>query len=275
MAPKLAWGGFANGQIPRANLVDIGGGKLLQANAAESWGRFTAAFRARWGSRLYLASYQDAYRDLAEQQYMWDHRNDGPPHPSKVASPGNSIHGWGRSVDCSGYGQKGSARHNWMVANCANYGWSWAYGKSLNEPWHWDYVGPITTTAGDGHEPIPEPTPTPTPEPERHGKKVTLYLKASSLVNGAQGDGTVYALAGDSPGTDANWIRLAPARANEVAKQIGGSAVSLNDDQWLEFQNKYLQPLRIATPAPAAPAPAEAVEAPVYVITGTLTPEKK
>lgn len=167
--PNLAWGGFKNGQIPRGNLVDIGDGKLLQADAARNWTRFCAAFRVRWAANLYLDGYQDAYRDWDRQDQMYQrYLATGLPR-NGVAKPGNSIHGWARSVDCTGYGTGSTTqRHVWMQQNGPSYGWSWSYGRELKEPWHWDYIGPITTTAGDGGlTPIQE---------EDHG----MYLKQSS-----------------------------------------------------------------------------------------------
>lgn len=239
MAPNLAWGGFANGRIPRGNLVDIGAGKLLQADAAYNWGRFRNAFYSRWGQPLYLADYQDAYRDLALQQYMWDHRNSGPPHPSKVASPGNSIHGWARSVDCSGYGQAGSARHNWMVANSPSYGWSWDYGQSLNESWHWDYVGPITTTAGDGGV-----TPFP-PEPEEP-RKVNPVISVNFCYRSGHGQYIMY--------TSATRVSLTQELSSLVATnpglraQLVNTAIALGKTAGLPLTNEASIPVLDDTP---------------------------
>lgn len=150
---SLAWGGFRNGQIPVRNLVDIGGGKLLQADAAAAFSRWAAAFRARWNDRLYLMADQDAYRDLARQQYMINHPE---LYPHAHAAPGTSIHGWARSVDVTGYGASGSVRHLWMQETGPKFGWVWTYGRELGESWHWDYTGPITTTAGGGVSPFEE-----------------------------------------------------------------------------------------------------------------------
>lgn len=143
-APNLAWGGHKNGQIPRTSLVDLGGGKLAQPDAARAFQRLAAAFRTRWGTRLYIGADQDVYRDLARQQYMLDHPE---LYPHAKAAAGTSIHGWARSFDVSGYGK---TSHVWLVENAPQYGISWAYGRELGESWHWDYVGPITTTAGGG-----------------------------------------------------------------------------------------------------------------------------
>lgn len=143
--PNLAWGGFRNGEIPRGNLVDFGGGKLLQADAARTLHALADEFAAAFpGYRLYVGANQDTYRDLAYQTLM----SGTGKHLYK---PGSSIHGWARSADLSGYGSSSAtARHLWLQRNAGRHGWSWAYGRELGEPWHWDYVGPITTTAGGG-----------------------------------------------------------------------------------------------------------------------------
>lgn len=142
---NLAWGGFRNGQIPRKHLVDIGGGKLLQRDAAENFRDLKAAFSATFpGHSLYVAANQDTYRDLDYQKRMSGTGN----HKYK---PGGSIHGWARSADVSGYGGTAkNARHIWLQKNVNRFGWSWAYGKELGEPWHFDYIGPVTTERGDG-----------------------------------------------------------------------------------------------------------------------------
>jgi hypothetical protein len=160
MEPNLRWGNFSNGQVPRANLVEYQPGKFLQADAARNLRALAAEFRARWGDELYADWYQDLYRSLSRQREMWNNRGSGFPWPDSVAYPGNSIHGWARSADLTGYGARGSARHNWLIDNAPRFGWTWDYGRELNEGWHFDYVGPITTTAGDGLEPFP-------PKPER------------------------------------------------------------------------------------------------------------
>lgn len=183
---NLAWGGFSNGRIPRANMVDIGDGKLLQADAAYNFNRWNVAFRQRWGENLYLASYQDAYRDINKQNWMYTH-----PVPGViVAYPGTSNHGWARAVDVSGYGALNSARHIWMQQNGPSYGWSWATGKASNESWHWEYVGPITTTAGDGGvTPFP-----PEPEPETENEEMS-YLFWNIINPGGTGlNGTFWML---------------------------------------------------------------------------------
>lgn len=167
--PKLAWGGYKNGRIPTSVLVDIGGGKLLQRDAARQLAAFAAAFAEAFrGGRLYVGPDQDTYRDYAYQERTSGKGN----HHYK---PGGSIHGYARSADLSGYGSVGSAKHNWLVEHAPDFGWSWAYGKELGEGWHFDYIGPITTTAGGGD------VSGSTPQPKEYDMTNIVQIDVDSL----------------------------------------------------------------------------------------------
>lgn len=229
-APNLAWGGFANGQIPLGNLTQVQPNKYLQKDAARTWKQFASAFKARWGEPLYLADYQDAYRDIPRQQAMYQRYLATGIPKNGVASPGYSIHGWARSVDCSGYGASGSARHNWMRENGPRYYWSWDYGRSLNESWHWDYVGPITTTSGGDVEPI-EPEEPEEPEPQERDKMSILLKKTSTQTR------YVY---------DAWNLKSIPASKNNTFELLLGTPIDVVDgqlasiDEWVTQQRTAL-----------------------------------
>lgn len=146
-APNLAWGGYRNGEIPPTALVDIGGGKLLEPNAAHELAALAAEFAAAFpGRRLYVAPGQDTYRDLAYQKAKAGTGNHN-------YTPGHSIHGWARSADVSGYGASGDSttpQHRWLQENAHRFGWSWAYGRELGEAWHFDHIGPVGGGASGG-----------------------------------------------------------------------------------------------------------------------------
>jgi len=144
---SLAWGGHRNGYIPASALTDIGGGKLLQADAARNWLAFVAACKAATGTTIYLNAAQDAYRSYARQVY---YKLRQPFTGVPAATPGTSNHGWARAVDCSGYGSTGSTAHRWMQANAARFGFSWNVGRAVNEPWHWEYLGAIGYVQNQG-----------------------------------------------------------------------------------------------------------------------------
>lgn len=81
-----------------------------------------------------------------------------------------------------------------------------------------------------------------TSEPERkNGSNMTsLYYKTVGGVN-------TFALAGDSPGTPANWLETTTlALANQWAAQVGGPAALLIAAQFDAYKADYLAPLSIS-----------------------------
>ncbi|CCH86500.1 Membrane metalloendopeptidase [Modestobacter italicus] len=130
-----AWGGLANGQIPRDQLCPVGKGQRLRCDAAAAYTAMSAAYAATFGSPLCIT---DSYRSL-DAQVDAHHRK-----PAITAVPGTSNHGWGLAVDlCGGVNVFGTTQTAWMQANAAHYGWvhpDWAQADGRNpEPWHWEY----------------------------------------------------------------------------------------------------------------------------------------
>lgn len=137
---KYAWGGFENGRIPTANLKTIGQGKhRLEATAADAW----VAMRADAAKAGVTLKLTDSYRTYDEQVAVRQTKG----HKVATATPGSSIHGWGKAVDADVDDAKTLA---WLQANAHRYGWinpHWAQqGGKGYEPWHWEFVG----------EPLPE-----------------------------------------------------------------------------------------------------------------------
>lgn len=90
----------------------------------------------------------------------------------------------------------------------------------------------FTSTAGGDVTPI-------TPITNR-SNTVTLYHKQDSTP-------TLYALAGDSPGTPANWLETtAQGLANAWSAQIGGPSAAVNDQTWEAYKAAYRAPLTVA-----------------------------
>ena len=216
---SLAWGGLSNGNIPANRMVQIGvsvyglGTQYAQHDAARTFAQLNNALHAARGRRLTIG---EGYRNYARQVKL---RNDFTAGRGPVAAiPGTSNHGWGRAIDIAGYN---SGDLLWLEANAARYGWSWKTGQASGEAWHYEYVGPIasrqTRTA--------------------KGKAVTLYHTRHS-------DGKfIWALAGDSPGTPANWRETrSQTLANEIAGQTGPSA-ELSPETWANWKADYLEPL--------------------------------
>jgi hypothetical protein len=129
------WGGFENGRIPAEALKAIGqGSHRLETSAADAWIAMREA-AARDGVKLSLT---DSYRDFDSQVRL--RREKG--HQVATATPGRSVHGWGRAVDANVNDPRTLA---WLRANAGRFGWvnpAWAQkgGKSF-EPWHWEFQG--------------------------------------------------------------------------------------------------------------------------------------
>lgn len=227
----LAWGGHKNGQIPAAKMKSAGtqaNGRAayLEAGAAAAFGAFAAAFRRRFGKALNIT---EAYRDLAEQRRVYALWQAGKGNLAAV--PGTSNHGWARALDLgSRIHILGSAEQQWAAANGPAYGWQpTGLGFSQIEPWHFDF-NPGGWSGGS----------TPTPSRKRHSMSTLYRLEGQSL----------WALAGDSPGTPANWRETKlQSFANELAAQHG-TAATLSRGTWDAWKADYLAPLGVA----AAPA---------------------
>ena len=152
--------GHANGELPDDVLVDVGGGQLLERNAAASW-RDMAQAASRDGVLLTI---DNAYRSLARQEeffraryvtydtgsgesHMWNgQRWWRLPNAITAAVPGQSNHGYGLAVDLL----KTDAQVAWMTEHAAEWGWS---AELQSEPWHWHRF------AGDyiSSQPVEEP----------------------------------------------------------------------------------------------------------------------
>lgn len=132
---SYAWGGYENGRIPAKALKTIGqGSHKLETSAADQWIAMREAAKAD-GVTLSLT---DSYRSYDAQVAV---RRDKGGQVA-TATPGTSVHGWGRAVDAN---VKDAKTFAWLQANAGRYGWinpAWAQrsGKS-HEPWHWEFIG--------------------------------------------------------------------------------------------------------------------------------------
>lgn len=143
------WSGYPNGQIP-LQLMDpfMGTGKYLQPDACNM---LTHLFidAAEHGYMFFVAGGEDLYRDLSRQAYWkayWTHLGK----PGNAAPVGHSNHGWGLAADVQGWDQPGAWA--WLLNNAHVYGYQLLTVPT--EKWHWLYVGPTTTPAGDHPQPI-------------------------------------------------------------------------------------------------------------------------
>ncbi|WP_029088860.1 M15 family metallopeptidase [Brevibacterium album] len=138
------WGqDVGNGELPEDWLCDVGiGGHKLRADAAVSFAKMNAAFKADTGKDMAIT---DSYRSLEGQISVAGRK------PGLAARPGTSLHGWGIALDFGGGAQNASGeQYDWLVANAADYGWEnpdWAKASKY-EPWHWEYVPARETIRG-------------------------------------------------------------------------------------------------------------------------------
>jgi LAS superfamily LD-carboxypeptidase LdcB len=130
-----------NGQLSGSELKSIGNGHFLAPDAADAFLRMKAAALASKDKVNIKLS--DSYRPLSVQHsiFDWDHYHKTGKRRKKgtsgvaAAYPGTSNHGLGRAIDVAN-----AAAQDWIRANGEAYGWSWAEGRSVNEPWHFTYV---------------------------------------------------------------------------------------------------------------------------------------
>lgn len=159
---------YRNGEIPQSVLKQFGvTGKYGHPTFVD---HLTAAFAAvlkETGYRLYVASGQDLYRDLAGQRF-WKAYWTALGLPWNAAAIGTSNHGWARSADISGLPPQGSPARASVDRILARFGLSF----DTHEAWHLtDKTIPInsnnTVTLGAPAPIVPAaPKPTPIPNPE-------------------------------------------------------------------------------------------------------------
>lgn len=107
----------------------------LQVPAANSFNQLSSAFSKQFGHGI---SVNDGGRTYAQQQILYNAYLNGTGN--LAAKPGTSVHESGLAMDWGGIGGVGSATHNWLRQNAANYGWYWTGGNfSQIESWHWEY----------------------------------------------------------------------------------------------------------------------------------------
>lgn len=249
-------------------LVRTSSGAWLNEDAAASYELMNAAFRARFGRNLYITSGARTYQQQVEifttnnttKPTRW---SDGryitrwwngqiwylKPGYATAAVPGTSNHEYppGRAADFgSGVQTRGTAEHNWMIANAWQWGWVWT-GKDFVtiEAWHWEKLRP--TLAGGGAKPF-EPgtstTPEPPAPPTRKADDVPTFIKTQQHGHYSVAPGVAIGIA------DGLWIDSVV----HVAAQTTGGPLPLvlnvtSDDlaEWLFYLS--------GCPSNAIPAP--------------------
>lgn len=110
---------------------------------------------------------------------------------------------------------------------------------------------PLSGIAIDGYRPpvvIPDPDPEPpTPVKKKRNKKMIVYGTVSTTPGSA---GNLWALAGTSPGTMANWIETQDnvRRLAFIDATGQDDAVGVTETEFLELRTSYLSPVEITNP---------------------------
>jgi hypothetical protein len=127
----------SNGRLPASALQQLSWapGHRLIPPAANALEQLNKAYKARFGVNIKVT---DSYRTYASQVRLKLTKG------SFAATPGKSVHGWGRAVDLGGgINNWGTPQRDWFVKNAPKFGWNspaWAQkGQKTPEPWHWEW----------------------------------------------------------------------------------------------------------------------------------------
>lgn len=123
----------------------VGNGQYMSSDAADAFNAMAAA-AALDGVTLLAGS---GFRSLIEQAELYAKYQAGinfvNGSNARAAAPGTSNHGSGIAIDVAdGNGKtitSSSPQFAWLTSNASGFMFDWAEGRSINEPWHWDFVG--------------------------------------------------------------------------------------------------------------------------------------
>lgn len=150
-------------------LVTIRTGHQLAPDAAASYERMSVEY----GATLPVES---AYRDSAQQRYLYQGWLARRPGFNFALPPGSSKHELGLAVDFR------PAAFGWLEENAARHGWR---RTNPGEPWHHEYLAALDVAGlaaappppPPPPPPSPPPSPAPPPSPHRHREELPMrYL---------------------------------------------------------------------------------------------------
>jgi len=211
VTPPADVAGHKPGRLPEAILTKVDGGKL-HWRAANAWKAMKAAAKAD-GVELKPTSAGDLYRSYDAQLAAFNQRyveHEIPGQSTRtfegkkywlkkgmapLAAPGTSQHNSGLACDVH---TASGPRLEWMIANCAKFGWSWEVVPE--EPWHirytegdnvpeavkaWMDANPAEVASPGAAAPAPEaPKPIVTPAvPAASGEEQVKRGKANAAAN--------------------------------------------------------------------------------------------
>jgi hypothetical protein len=117
-----------NGRLPPSELAPIPGGRLRK-DAAAAFNAMHAESVRRYNVGLQPFGPMSSYRDLAQQQLLWNLYQSG--RGNLAAHPGTSNHGWGLAVDFATPRMRGI-----VDAIGDRFGWSKRWSDAPSEWWH-------------------------------------------------------------------------------------------------------------------------------------------
>ncbi len=181
------------------------------------------------GAPIYPTGSRSAGRTYADQLLLWERYQAGGPvasHPDTGPRPHMRF----GALDISDEGaRRAMLRAGWLATESSEW-------------WHFEHPDcrdwPIVTdpyTADGGLT--------------RRSTSVTLYYCTTTDKPSTRESPQpiqMYALAGESPGTSANWLETNSASVATGWASAHGSAVFLTRSSFAAFRDRYLEPLRIA-----------------------------
>ncbi len=121
---------YVNGRRTSIETKSIGGGRVLEANAATAFNRMREAALGD-GVNLNVVS---SFRTMEQQRSLYRAYQNGTGN--LAARPGYSNHQSGIAVDVQTNNSRNSAAFRWLAQNGAQFGFA---NTVRSEPWHWEF----------------------------------------------------------------------------------------------------------------------------------------
>lgn len=134
-----------NGRLAWSELAAIPGG-YLRSDAAAAFNAMHAESIRRFNLALHPLGPMSSYRDLQQQQQLWNLYRSG--RGNLAAYPGTSNHGWGLAVDFATPKMRGV-----VDAIGDGFGWSKRWSDAPSEWWHVIYKPGVWQGGGAPVEP--------------------------------------------------------------------------------------------------------------------------
>ena len=193
-----------------------------------------------YGARLRVVSPDGAWRSYERQKYLYDLWLKGLGNTASDPDTGQRNHMRGAAFDL-------------VLTNSVAQNACRAAGliRDAAEPWHWNDPNwrnmPIISTLAQASL-----DSAPLVEKKRKPTMTTGYVNSATFSNGSATKDTVYARAGDSPGTPANWIEYTrgakfgtPDDPAVLANAAHGPHQPLTADEWAKLKGDYLAPVNV------------------------------